>query len=189
VHSIPAVVVVGTLAFVGTMFDNFFAFATQLSLTPRDRYKRVGSAHALAVLALVGLAAGVGSVLIVIPTRWIGVLCLAPWALAVHAWRHRDQPTREQYRRGALTTFTLCLALGGDNLAVWIPLLRANGSMHEILIIVVFALWEAVFILCAQGLASHPRAVAWGTRFGPAFIPWIYFALGILILVECGTFT
>ena len=187
-HSFTGVIVVATLAFIGTMSDNFFAFAAQLSLTRRDRFARVSVAHALAVLTLVGLAAGVGAVLVVIPTRWIGVLCLGPWALAVHAWRHRGEPAREQYRRGALTTFTLCLALGGDNLAVWIPLLRANGSLHEVLTIIIFVIWETVFLLWARAIASHPRFIAWGTRFGPSFIPWVYLLLGVLILIECGTF-
>lgn len=188
-HSLIAIIVVGSFAFIGTMFDNFFAFAAQLSLTPRERFARVSYAHALAVLTLIGLAAGVGTLLVIIPTRWIGILCVAPWALAAHAWRHRSDPGREQYRRGAITTFTICIALGGDNLAVWIPLLRANGSVHEIVTVVVFAGWETVFLVSAQALASHPRIVAWGTRFGPTFIPWIYLALGVLILVECGTFT
>ena len=116
-HSLIAIIVVGSFAFIGTMFDNFFAFAAQLSLTPRERFARVSYAHALAVLTLIGLAAGVGTLLVIIPTRWIGILCVAPWALAAHAWRHRSDPGREQYRRGAITTFTICIALGGDNLA------------------------------------------------------------------------
>lgn len=171
------------------MFDNFFAFAAQLALTPRERYRRVSSAQALGVASLVLLAAIVGSVLLSVPTRWIGVLALAPWALAVHGWQHRGDPTRDQYRRGALTTFTITLALGGDNLAVWIPLLRANGSSREVLTVALFALWEAVFILAAKSLASHPRVVAWGTRYGRSLIPIVYLGLGILILLECGTFS
>jgi cadmium resistance protein CadD (predicted permease) len=181
--------VVATLAFTGTMFDNFFAFAAQLALTERDRYQRISSAQALGVTTLVLLAAGVGTLLVAIPTRWIGLLCVAPWALAVHGWRHRAKPAHEQYRRGALTTFTLCLALGGDNLAVWIPLLRASGTLHEIITIAVFALWEAVFIFAAQSIASHPHVIGWGKRYGRLLIPWIYLGLGVLILIECGTFS
>lgn len=187
-HSLLGVVVVATFAFLGTMFDNFFAFAAQLAVTDRRRFRRVSAAQALGIATLVVLAAGVGTLLIAIPVRWIGLLCAAPWALAWLAWRHRASPAHEQYRRGALTTFTLSIALGGDNLAVWIPLLRANGSLHEIVTIGVFAAWEAVFVMAAQRIASHPRVISWGTRYGRALIPWIYFALGVLILIECGTF-
>ncbi len=188
-HTVVGVIVAGSLAFVGTMLDNFFAFAAQLALTERVRYQRVSTAHALAVGALVIVSAGVGTLLVSVPLRWIGLLCIAPWALAAHAWRQRDKPASEQYRRGALTTFTLCLALGGDNIAVWIPLLRANGSLHELVTIVTFAIWEVIFILGAQRIASHPRVISFGTKYGRALIPWIYLALGVLILIECGTFS
>jgi cadmium resistance protein CadD (predicted permease) len=187
VHSVVSVIVVGSLAFVGTMFDNFFAFAAQLTLTERSRFQRVSLAHGAAVAILVLLAAGVGSLLSDLPLRWVGLACVAPFALAAHAWRQRDRPSREQFRRGATTTFILCLALGGDNIAVWIPLLRANDVVHQILVIIVFAMWEVTFILGARTLAGHERVVVAGERFGRLLVPWVYVGLGILILFECGT--
>jgi cadmium resistance protein CadD (predicted permease) len=113
---------------------------------------------------------------------------VVPWALAAHAWRHRDSPDREQFKRGAVTTFALTIALGGDNLAVWIPLLRANSAFHAIITILIFAIWEILFISSAQALVNHPRVVTWGNTHAKSVIPWIYVALGVLILVECGTF-
>ena len=186
-HSIPGVVVAASLAFLGTMFDNFFAFAAQLVVTYRGRYRRVGWAQAAGVATLVVLAAAVGSLLAPIPLKWIGLLCVAPWALGLHAWRRRDRPAGEQFRRGAITTFALTLALGGDNLAVWIPLLRANGVAHALVTVATFAAWEVLFVVTAQALTSHPRVVAWGAAHAASLIPWIYFALGLLILLECGT--
>lgn len=187
-HSLVAIVIVTSLAFIGTMFDNYFAFAAQLLVTDRKRYRRVSWAQAFGTAALLLIAAGVSSLLTSIPTRWIGLLAVVPWALAAHAWRHREHPTREQYRRGAVTTFALTIALGGDNLAVWIPLLRANGTFHALLTIFVFTIWEILFVLSAQALVRQPRVVGWGVKHAPTIIPWIYVALGVLILVECGTF-
>lgn len=188
-HSLWGVIVVATFAFIGTMFDNFFAFAAQLALTKRDHFKKVSYAHALGIATLVLLAAGVGTILLAVPVRWIGLLCVAPWTLAALGWRNRDEPAHEQFRRGAVTTFTLCLALGGDNLAVWIPLLRANDSVHEMVTICVFAFWEVAFIIAARAFASHPQVIAWGVRYGRLVIPFVYLALGVVILIECGTFT
>lgn len=187
-HSILAVIIVASLAFLGTMCDNYFAFAAQLLVTERARYPRVSWAQALGIATLLVIAAGVNSLLTSIPTRWIGLLAVVPWALAAHAWRHRDQPDRQQFRRGAVTTFAITIALGGDNLAVWIPLLRANGAFHALITIFIFAAWEILFILSAQALVKHPRVVTWGTEHAKDFIPWIYLGLGVLILVECGTF-
>ncbi len=186
-HTILGVVVVATLAFVGTMFDNFFAFAAQLVVTDPKRFRRVSMAQAFAMALLLAIAAALGAVLAPIPVRWIGILCIAPFAFALHAWRHRDSP-REQYRRGGLTTFAITLALGGDNLAVWIPLLRANSLPHGLLIAGIFAVLDIVFLFGAQRLALHPRVVAWGRQHAPAVIPFVYVALGVLILWECHTF-
>lgn len=186
-HSLLGVVVVASIGYLGTMFDNLFAFAAQLLVTDRKRFRRIGWAQASAIAVLVVLAAGVGSLLAPIPIRWVGVLCLAPWALAAHAWRHLNDEEDRQFRRGALTTFTLTLVLGGDNLAVWIPLLRANGVGRAILTVAVFAVWEVVFIVSAQYLTSRPRIVQWGTRHASRLIPWVYLLLGVMILVECGT--
>ncbi len=181
------VVTVASFGFVGTMFDNFFAFSAQLVVTTRERYRRVAWAQASGVASLMLIAAGVGSALTAVPQRWIGLLCVAPWGLALHAWRHRRADVTTQYRRGALTTFAVTLALGGDNLAVWIPLLRLGGVWHALITIATFALWELLFVLGAQTLTGHPRIVSWGSRHAPTFIPWVYFALGVLILVECRT--
>jgi cadmium resistance protein CadD (predicted permease) len=187
VHSIPSVIVLAALAYVGTMFDNFFAFAAQLLVTDPKRFKRVSWAQALGVGALVLMAGGIGSLLTPIPLPWIGILCLAPWALGVHAWRQRNRPPSESFRRGAITTFVMTLALGGDNLAVWIPLLRANGVLHAIVSVCVFAVLEFLFIVSARALTGRPKVVEWGTKYAPRSIPWIYFGLGILILIECGS--
>jgi cadmium resistance protein CadD (predicted permease) len=135
---------------------------------------------------LLAVAGAIGSILAPIPVRWIGLLCVAPFAFALHAWRHREAP-REQYRRGSITTFAITLALGGDNLAVWIPLLRANGLAHGLVTVAVFAVLEVVFLVSAQRLAQHPRVVAWGRARAPAIVPYVYIALGVLILWECHT--
>jgi cadmium resistance protein CadD (predicted permease) len=181
-------VMVASLAFVGTMFDNLFAFASQLIVTDPARHRRVAWAQSLGVLTLIALAAGVGTLLAVVPTRWVGLLAVAPWALAAHAWRHRGDARRQQFRRGAITTFTITLALGGDNLAVWIPLLRAGGSYRGLATAATFMAWEALFVSGAIALARHPRVVTWGSKWGPSLVPWVYLGLGVMILVECHTF-
>jgi cadmium resistance protein CadD (predicted permease) len=186
VHAILGVVVVATLAFLGTMVDNFFAFAAQLVATKRGRFRRVSWAQALGVATLIALAGGLGSLLAPIPVRWIGLLAIAPFSFAWHSWRHRAAP-REQFRRGALTTFVITVALGGDNLAVWIPLLRANGFAHAFVTIGVFAALEVVFLLSAQRVATHPRVVEWGNQHAAMFMPYVYVFLGVLILIECHT--
>lgn len=186
-HSALEIILLASLAFVGTMFDNFFAFAAQLVVTPVERYRRVGWAQASGVAALMLVAGAVSGVLSPVPLRLVGLLCVAPWALALYAWRHRDEPAREQFRRGAVTTFLITLALGGDNIAVWIPLLRSRGAAGAVVTVVVLLVWEFLFVLSAERLARHPRVVTWGQRRGPTLVPVVYVLLGVLILFECHT--
>lgn len=186
-HSLVSDLVVASLAYVGTMFDNYFAFSAQLVVTARERYRRVAWAQALGVATLVIIALGVGTALAAVPLRLIGLLAIAPWALAWHAWQHRGDATRQVFRRGATTTFLATLALGGDNLAVWIPLLRAKGVAGALIMVAAFAVLEVAFILSSQYLASRPRVVDWGTRRASSLVPVIYGALGVLVLLECHT--
>ncbi|HUY42444.1 MAG TPA: cadmium resistance transporter [Acidimicrobiales bacterium] len=184
-QSLIGVVAAASFAFVGTMFDNFFAFASQLVATAPERHARVSWAHAISIGVLVLIAAGVGSVLVSVPLALVGVLAIAPWALAWHAFK--NPIVRQQHRRGIVTTFALTFSLGGDNIAVWVPLLRANGVAHGVLTVATFAAWELIFVVFAQALAGHEKVVAWGQRFAPRVVPWLYVALGFVILVECHT--
>jgi len=110
VHTILSVIVVAVLAFLGTMFDNFFAFAAQLIVTDEKRVRRVQLRPGARCHHAPRSRGGIGSLLTPIPLPWVGLLCLAPWALAWHAWRHRTKEPSQVYRRGALTTFAMTLA-------------------------------------------------------------------------------
>jgi cadmium resistance protein CadD (predicted permease) len=180
-----ALILVGSFAYIGTMIDNLFAFAAQLTLTPRDRFSVVTVAQSTGVVVLVGLAATVGSTLDALPVRWVGILAVAPWALAWRNWRHRRDEVGGFVRRGATTTFLITLGLGGDNLAVWIPLLRASGLVREFALSAIFAFWQVLFIGLSWVLATHPRVVDRGQRAGRYFVPWLYVGLGFVILYEC----
>ena len=167
------------------MLDNLFGFAAQLARTPRARFATVAGSQSIAVAVLVGLAGAVGSTLGALPIRWVGVLALAPWALGWRRWRHRHDDVLATQRRGVVTTFLLTLGLGGDNLAVWIPLMRASGVLDGLALGAVFAVWQMLFVGASWALATHPRVVDWGQRAARYAIPWLYFALGLVVLAEC----
>ncbi len=174
-------------AFVGTMIDNYFAFAGQLAISAPERHRGLAWAQATGVAGLVVVAATLAYALTNVPLRAVGLLALAPWLLGLHAWRHRDDTTAEPRRRGQVTTFLTTFALGGDNLAVWAPLLRAAAPARAALSIVAFAVCEVGFVVSARTLAGHPRVVAWGQRQGRRLVPLVYGLLGVAILLECHT--
>lgn len=183
-RSLVAPLVVASLAYLGTMADNFVAFSAQLALTDGDRHRRAAVGQVTAVVAMVLVALAVGRSLHAIPLGWFGLLALAPFSFAVHAWRTRAAP-RAARRRGGLTTFLVTLSIGGDNVAVWTPLFRAGGLGHVTAVAASFAFWEILFLASSRALARHPRVVDWSVRHAPRALPAIYAALGLLVLVEC----
>ena len=179
--------VVASAAYVGTMLDNLFAFSTQLALTPRDKFRSLSGWQSAAIAGLVLAAAVVGAALTVVPLRLIGLLAVAPFWLGWRGWQSRLDPAPESHVRRAITPFAVTLALGGDNLAVWIPLFRANDAFHLTVVIIIFALWQCLFTVLAWALASHPRVRAFGARWSRQLLPWLYALLGVVILIECHT--
>ena len=81
----------------------------------------------------------------------------------------------------------MTFAIGGDNIAVWTPLLRASDNTKTMISVGTFIFWELIFVATAQMLTQRPRVVAWGNKRAPELIPWIYLLLGVMILVECRT--
>lgn len=94
---------------------------------------------------------------------------------------------RQEFRRGAFTTLAITVSLGGDNLAVWIPLFRSNDVARALYAIATMVILEIVFVSIARGVASHHRVVQWGNNRSGFFMPILYALLGIAILFECHT--
>jgi cadmium resistance protein CadD (predicted permease) len=185
---ILAIVLGGVAAFVGTMIDNFFAYAAQLALTDPSRYPRARRGETLGVFTLIIIAMSVGQLFAQFSTRWIGLLALGPLALAHHAWRHRNDEQPVAHQRGAVTTFLITVSLGGDNLAVWIPQLGQHGWRGAALTALIFMLLNVVFVRLAQWVATLPGVVAQGQRIARVTIPVIYILLSALIVWESGLF-
>jgi cadmium resistance protein CadD (predicted permease) len=83
-------------------------------------------------------------------------------------------------------TFLATVALGGDNVAVWTPLLRAGNFVHGGVVLAVFAGCQILFVSFARRLVLHPRITQWGEKVGHWALPVVYVLLGVVILLETG---
>ena len=154
-HDVLVAIAIGTGAFFGTMIDNFFAFTAQLALTDAKRFRRVSYAHIIGVMVLIIASAAVGSALNFIPLGWAGLLAIAPLALAAHAWRNQSSDLAPQ-RRGATTTFLVTVGLGGDNIAVWIPILRSQGVLRGVTVALTILIFDIALVFWpASYFATH----------------------------------
>jgi cadmium resistance protein CadD (predicted permease) len=183
-HDLGAAVAISAFAFVATMLDNFVDFSAQLSITDRPRRGRASLGQFVGVVVLISMSVVVAGALGEVPLTWVGILAAAPLALAVHAWLNRR---REPHRvkRGMVTTMVVTIALGGDNLAGWIPILRAGGLSRGPVTVGVFVVLDLVLVGAARLCASHPAVVSAGERIVPVATPILYVVLAIVILWEC----
>ncbi len=140
------VIVVASLAFVGTMFDNFFAFAAQLVVTKRERFRRVSWAQALAMTNHCHNFE-CGRIVTFADPRSLDWRVM-PRALRLRGARvvNTDSCRAKQFRRGSVTTFAITMALGGDNIAVWTPIFRSNSLGYAFLTVATFLGWELIFL-------------------------------------------
>ncbi len=181
--SLFALLAVSLVSYVGTMSDNLLAFSAQLALTPEEKRGAVSSAQSAGVGVLVIASLVLGNILRILPLAAFSLCALAPWALAVQAVRHRHDGYVSS-RRGVTATFVSTLALGGDNVAVWTPLLRAGGFIHGGVVLAVFTGCQILFVSLARRLVRHPRISQWAERVGHWVLPLVYVLLGVVILLE-----
>ena len=108
--------------FVATNLDGF-VLLTGLFATPGASGRRivVGQYLGFAILVAISAIAAVG--LVVVPTRWVGLLGAIPLALGVRALTGRDHEPRVP-RINVWGVVGLVIADGADNVAVYTPVFR-----------------------------------------------------------------
>jgi cadmium resistance protein CadD (predicted permease) len=185
VRDVAVTVVVAAAAFYGTMIDNAIALVAHLALGEARHHTRACIGQFVGVLCVIVVAIGVAVALQPISTRWIGVLAVLPLALAGHAWIHRHDKNRT-LGKGAIASFVTTVAIGGDNVAVWIPLLRVLGVARGALAVGVFVVGDLTLIFGARAIATHPRVITVSTSIAPRATPVLFVALAVLVLWQCG---
>lgn len=81
----------------------------------------------------------------------------------------------------------LTLAMGGDNLGIYIPYFTGMNVSQIVIVLAVFII--GIFLLCqlAKRFATIPMIGGIIERYGRIIVPVIFIGLGIYILVENGT--
>ena len=192
---------VATAAFVGTNVDNTLVVMAMVAGAPTERSHRMAAGQVVGFLVLVGAAVAGAAVLFEFSARVVGLLGLVPLTIGLRgliALRPSARGKRVARRPAAadravgrsLTAAALVtIGMGGDNLAVYIPLFRVSGATRLGVIAVVFALGEVVVTAVVLAGGRHPRARAVMDRFGAVGVPVLLCGVGVLVLATAGTFS
>jgi cadmium resistance protein CadD (predicted permease) len=198
---------VAVTAFVGTNIDNCVVTATMVAGAPLQRSHRIAAGQVVGFAVLVAVAAAAAAVLYEFSPAAVGLLGLVPLAIGLRGiallLRHRgpdadDAGSRRKGRRPASEravgrSFTagvlVTIGAGGDNLAAYIPLFRVGGTANLAAICIVFVLGEVLLTAVILAGGRHPKARSLMTRLGALAVPVLLCCIGVLVMLEAGTFS
>jgi cadmium resistance protein CadD (predicted permease) len=189
-----ALVGVAVGSFVSTNIDNFLVTTAQFAAAPLQRVRRVAAGQLLGFAFIVLVSAAAAGALFELPTRWVGLLGLVPLALGIRglvALRHRSQDQHDvntSVAPGLVAAALVTVGNGGDNLAVYIPILRASKLAEGIFFLLCLLVLDALLCAGALVLGRHPRTLGFVGRAGAYLVPVVYCVIGVIVLVRSGTF-
>ncbi|AXY26166.1 cadmium resistance protein CadD [Suicoccus acidiformans] len=184
------------LVFISTSIDYLVVLTLIFSTISERKHRAVYLGQYLGTAVLVSFSALAASMLNFIPQDWlIGFLGLIPLGLGIRAIfvdeDIDDDEVEEQLasqQTEAAAVFALTLALGGDNLGVYIPYFTGMSVSELLIVCLVFAI--GVFLLCygSKQLADVPMIGEVVERYEKVIVPVVFIGLGLYIMWENGTF-
>jgi cadmium resistance protein CadD (predicted permease) len=189
---------VATAAFFGTNIDNCLVTMAMAAAAPLERAHRIAAGQVAGSALIVALAAAAAALLYEFSAAVVGLLGLVPLAIGVRGLVGRRGSGAEAGRGGRIArravgrSFTaaalVTISASGDNLAAYIPLFRVGGTARLGVITVVFIVGEFVLTVLVLTGGRHPKARSLMTRAGAVAVPILLCCIGILVLLESGTF-
>jgi cadmium resistance protein CadD (predicted permease) len=205
---------VAAAAFVGTNVDNTVVAMAMVAGAPLERAHRIAVGQVFGFAVLVVVAAAGAAVLFEFSTAVVGLLGLVPLAIGVRGLvllaphgddgdgaadaapastskqrRRRFRPEQRAVGRGFTAAALVTFAAGGDNLAVYIPLFRVGGATNIGATAAVFVAGEALVTWLILAGGRHPKARGAMQRVGHVAVPILLCCVGVLVLVQAGTFS
>ena len=193
---------IAAAAFVGTNIDNSLVTMAMVAGAPLERSHRIAVGQVIGFAILVAAAAAAAAVLFEFSPAVVGLLGLVPLAIGVRGLvglRRRERrgrmaagPRRAAERavgRSLTAAALVTIGAGGDNLAAYIPLFRVGGTTNLAAIMAVFVIGEVAVTAIVLAGGRHPKARTTMTRLGTVAVPVLLCCIGVLVMVEAGTFS
>jgi cadmium resistance protein CadD (predicted permease) len=198
---LPADLGIAAAAFVGTNIDNSLVTMAMVAGAPLERSHRIAVGQVIGFAILVAAAAAAAAVLFEFSPAVVGLLGLVPLAIGVRGLvglrrgergtqGGKSAKTAERAVGRSLTAAALVtIGAGGDNLAAYIPLFRVDGTTNLAAIMAVFVAGEVAVTAIVLAGGRHPKTRTTMTRLGTVAVPVLLCCVGVLVMVEAGTFS
>ncbi len=205
---------VAAAAFVGTNIDNCIVTMAMVAGAPLERAHRIAAGQVFGFALLVAVAAAAAALLFEFSAAVVGLLGLVPLAIGLRGLvglrrkrpaeetdeaaakgrrRGRRRPDGGPEQRAVGRSFTaavlVTISAGGDNLAAYIPLFRVGGASNLGALAAVFVVGEVLVTWLVLTGGRHPRTRGVMLRIGHVAVPLLLCCIGVLVMVEAGTFS
>lgn len=184
------------VAFVSTNLDDLFLLMVFFgSKRLQHMHIVLGQYLGILILVTVGIVGSLAGEFI--DGRYIGLLGLFPIYLSVKTTlalirgkeNGNEDGDKMMVKSSILAMTAITIANGGDNIAVYVPLLAGFTHLEKIGFMVVFIVSVYVWCTLAKYLAEHPRVAVTLEKYSHIILPFILFLLGVFIFVENNTFS
>lgn len=193
--TIVVTVAAAAALFAGTNIDDMVVLAvlnvsSRADGRPSMRQIWAGQYAGVAVLVAISLLGALG--LAFVPERWIWLLGLLPLGLGVGKLaiaiqvHNRGGHVSPAGARGLTSVIGLTIANGGDNIAAYTPVFRAQTARETVITIAVFAVGVALWCLVGFRMVRHPMINQVIQRWGHWIVPAVYILIGLFIFRKTG---
>lgn len=189
------IVILSILAFIATSIDYLVVLTILFSTQTIKSKSSIYFGQYIGTAILVAFSMVAASVLGFLPEQWmIGFLGLIPLFLGIRSIFVDEDVDEDEIEdklsssgSDILAITALTIALGGDNLGVYIPFFTGQTAVDMLVVIIVFAI--GIFLLCylSSKLASIPAIESTVEKYENIIVPVVFIGLGIYIMLENGT--
>lgn len=189
------IIISSMLVFISTSIDYLVVLTILFSTMNTGKQRSIYIGQYIGTGLLVGFSLIAAYFLNFIPQDWvIGLLGLLPLILGIRAIfidedvDEKDLEEKMSHRQSEVASVVaLTIALGGDNLGIYIPYFTGMSLQEVMVVILVFII--GIFSLCylSKRLASVPMIGEVVERYEKVIVPVVFIGLGIFILLENGT--
>jgi cadmium resistance protein CadD (predicted permease) len=186
--TIPTAVVV----FATTNIDDFVVLTFLFMASRADQRLRTwqvvaGQAAGVAVLVASAAIAAIG--LVIVPSRWVGLLGLFPiglglWRLIAAMGKASEHDAPATVAAGLSGVAGVAIINGADNITIYTPIFHSLKPGEVLVTLAVFMAMIGVWCAAAAWLGSHLAAITAIQRFSHRLVPIVLITIGAIILTR-----
>lgn len=178
------------LTFISTNIDDIFVLMI-LFLQAQHTQERLqivaGQYFGIGLLVVLSILGALGTQ--IFPPQYIGLLGFLPLLLGIRSWITGRREKQEQTppvgnRIGFFSVVLLTIANGADNIGVYIPVFSSYTATDFAITLLIFAGMIALWCYLGAALANAPYIKKRIIRYQHIAVPFVFIALGLMILTK-----